>query len=69
LPWDPRFAGSNQAKDNGFLRTIKIGSMTSFGGEVKLVVPCREILWHVKDTCCKKAILVKINGHFSPSFS
>jgi hypothetical protein len=27
--------GSNLAKDNGFLREIKICSTTSFGGEVK----------------------------------
>jgi hypothetical protein len=32
---DPRFAGSNPAEDDGFLRAIKIRSTTSFGGKVK----------------------------------
>jgi hypothetical protein len=40
LPLDPRFTGSNLAEDDGFLRVIKIHSTTSFGGEVKLSVPC-----------------------------
>jgi hypothetical protein len=39
---------SDVAKDNGFLRTIKIVSMNLFKGEVKLAVPCT-VLWHVKD--------------------
>jgi hypothetical protein len=41
--------GSNLAEDNGFLRVIKIRGMTSLGGEVNPLVPCRKILWHVKD--------------------
>jgi hypothetical protein len=41
LPLDPKFAGSNPTKDDGFLRVIKIRSTTSFGGEVKPSVPCR----------------------------
>jgi hypothetical protein len=32
LPLDPRFAGSNPAEDDAFLRAIKIRSTTSFGG-------------------------------------
>jgi hypothetical protein len=48
---DPRFAGSNPAEDNGFLRVIKIRSTTSFVGELKLSVPCRKILRHVKEPC------------------
>jgi hypothetical protein len=36
-------------KDNGFLRAIKVSSMTSFGGEVKMSAPCHKILQHVKD--------------------
>jgi hypothetical protein len=32
LPLDPRFAGSNPAKDDEFLGAIKICSMASFGG-------------------------------------
>jgi hypothetical protein len=46
---DPRFVGSNLAKDDGFLRAIKILIMTSFEGEVKLSVPCRKIIRHVKE--------------------
>jgi hypothetical protein len=46
---DPRLAGSNSAEGNGVLKTKKICSMNSFGGEVKLEVPCREILRHVND--------------------
>jgi hypothetical protein len=39
LPLDPRFAGSNPAEGDGFLRVIKIRSTTSFKGEVKPSVP------------------------------
>jgi hypothetical protein len=49
-PLDPRFAGSNPAEDDGFLRVIKIRSMTSFGGEVKPSVPCRRF------TACKRTL-------------
>jgi hypothetical protein len=35
---------------DGFLRTIKIHSMPTFGGEVKPSIPCRKILQHVKET-------------------
>jgi hypothetical protein len=45
---DPKFAGSNPAEDNGFLRVIKILCTTSFGGEVKSSVPCRRF------TACKR---------------
>jgi hypothetical protein len=34
---------------DGFLRTIKIRSTSSFGWEVKPEIPCRRILRHVKD--------------------
>jgi hypothetical protein len=50
LPLDPRFAGSNPAEDDGFLRVIKIRSMTSFGGEVKPSVACRRF------TACKRTL-------------
>jgi hypothetical protein len=50
LPLHPRFAGSNPAEDDGFLRAIKIHSTTSFGGEVKPQAPCRKILRHNKET-------------------
>jgi hypothetical protein len=45
---DPKFAGSNPTKDNGFLRVMKVHSTTSFRGDVKLSVPCHKILQHVK---------------------
>jgi hypothetical protein len=40
---------SNPAKSDGLLRTIKICSTPSFGGEVKPSVPCHKILHHVND--------------------
>jgi hypothetical protein len=46
---DPRFAGSDPAKDNEFLRVMKIHSMPSFQGEVKPLAPCCKILQHVKE--------------------
>jgi hypothetical protein len=49
LPLDPRFAGSNPAEDDGFLKAIKIRSPTSFGGEIKPAVPRRKGLRHVKE--------------------
>jgi hypothetical protein len=50
LPLDPRFAGSNPAEKDGFLRVIKISSTASFGGEVKPSVPCRIF------TACKRTL-------------
>jgi hypothetical protein len=50
LPVDLRFAGSNPAEDDGFLRVIKIRSATSFGGEIKPSVPCRRF------TACKRIL-------------
>jgi hypothetical protein len=38
-------------KDYGLLMVLKIHSMTSFRGEVKQLVPCHRILWHVKELC------------------
>jgi hypothetical protein len=49
LTLDPRFLGSNPAEGDGFLKTIKICSIPSFGEEVKLLGPCHKILWHVKE--------------------
>jgi hypothetical protein len=46
---DPRFAASNSAEGNGFLRAIKIRSTPSFGEEVKPKAPFRKILRHIKD--------------------
>jgi hypothetical protein len=48
LPLYPRFAGSNVADNNRFLRTIKIRNTASFGGEAKPSVPRHKILRHVK---------------------
>jgi hypothetical protein len=65
LPMDTRLMGSNLAKSDRFLRAIKIHSKTSFGGEVKLLAPCCEILQHVKDPWCMTKILIrKIHGQF-----
>jgi hypothetical protein len=41
--------GFEPNKGDGFIRAIKICSTPSFGWEVKLEVPCRKILWYVKD--------------------
>jgi hypothetical protein len=41
--------GSYPVEGNGFLRTIKISSIPSFGGEVKLSAPSHKILRHVKE--------------------
>jgi hypothetical protein len=41
--------GFRPSHGEGFLRVIKIHSMPSFGGELKLLFPCRKILWHVKN--------------------
>jgi hypothetical protein len=66
LPLDPRFTGSNPAKDNGFLMVIKT---TSYGGEVKPSVKCK-ILQCVKELHRyeKRHSIDKIQGHFLPSF-
>jgi hypothetical protein len=41
--------GFEPGQGDEFLRSIKIHSTPSFGWEVKLEVPCRKILRHVKD--------------------
>jgi hypothetical protein len=48
LPLDPRFAGSNPAEGDGFLKVIKIRCTTSFRRKVKTSAPCHNILRHVK---------------------
>jgi hypothetical protein len=68
LPLDPRFVGSDPAEDDGSLRTTKILSTTSFGGEVKAAVRFYGML---KNPLCMiwtlgRRISVVI---FSPSFS
>jgi hypothetical protein len=49
LPSDPRFTGSNPAKEDGILRVIKMCSTISFVEEVKLLALYCKILWHVKE--------------------
>jgi hypothetical protein len=46
---NPRFAVSNPAESDGFLRAIKIRSRTSFGEEVKPSFIYRKLLRHVKE--------------------
>jgi hypothetical protein len=50
------------SQGDGFLRAIKIRSTPSFGCQVKPEVPCRKILWHVKD-------LLKSHGEGQTKFS
>jgi hypothetical protein len=50
LPLDPRLAGYNSAEDDRLLKGDTIRSTPSLRGEVTSSVPCRKILWHVKDT-------------------
>jgi hypothetical protein len=52
-----------------FFKSDKICCMTSFGGEVKLTVPCRKILLHVKYTYSMKDCCSQNLKEFSPSFS
>jgi hypothetical protein len=63
-PLNPRFAGSNLTEDNGFLRVIKIHSITSFTEEIKLLVSCHMICGMLKN-----AMGMKESSHFWPSFS
>jgi hypothetical protein len=46
---EPRFAGSNLAEDDGFLRAIKVRSTTPFGGEVKPSVSYRKVYGVLKN--------------------
>jgi hypothetical protein len=47
LAIEPNVHEFKLGRDEGFLRTIKIRSTPSFGGEVKPLAPCRKILRHV----------------------
>jgi hypothetical protein len=49
LATGPKGCRFKPGQGDGFLRVIKIRSTPSFGWEVKPEVPCRKILWHVKD--------------------
>ena len=46
------FAGSNPARVDGFFQNVKILSMTSFGREVKMWMPCRRFR-HVEEPPAK----------------
>jgi hypothetical protein len=54
--------GSNPAKDDGFLRLIKIYGMISFREEVKPSVPFCKIVQHVKDPYRMRDILRRQNS-------
>jgi hypothetical protein len=45
----PKVHRFEPGQSDGYLRAIKICSTPSFGWQVKPEVPCRMILWHVKD--------------------
>jgi hypothetical protein len=49
LATGPKGHGFEPGQGGGFLRVIKIRSTPSFVWKVKLEVPCRKILRHVKD--------------------
>jgi hypothetical protein len=63
--------GFKPDRERQIFKGEKVRSTTSFGEEVKPAVPCRMIVRNVKDTCGVREIYlaIKINGHFSPSFS
>jgi hypothetical protein len=44
----PKVHGFKPGRGNGFLTAIKIHSTPSFGGEVKMQAPCKN-LWYVKN--------------------
>jgi hypothetical protein len=45
----PKVRAFEPGRGDGFLKAIKIRSTPSFGGDVKLEAPCRNILWHVNE--------------------
>jgi hypothetical protein len=61
VPLNTRFAVSHPFDDDRCLRTIKIQSLTSFGGKGKPLAPCRKILRHVKNPCGIWQILRRLN--------
>jgi hypothetical protein len=52
----PKVCGFKPSQNDGFVRAIKICSMTSFGGEVKPLVLYHKILWHVTNPYSMKEI-------------
>jgi hypothetical protein len=67
----PKFRRFKTGPGQPILRAIKIRNTTSFGGEVKPSVPCRENLRNAKETYNHEDgyFVGKIHCHFSPSFS
>jgi hypothetical protein len=59
---NPRFAGSNLTEDIGFLRVIKIHSITSFTGEIKLLVSRHTICGMLKNAMGMKEMLCRQNS-------
>jgi hypothetical protein len=60
----PNVHGLKPGRDDRFLRSIKIRSIPSFGGELKSEVPCRKILGHVKITCkYEQKYFARLNSH------
>jgi hypothetical protein len=57
--------GSNLAEGDGFLRTTKIYSMPSFRVEVKPLVSCCKILWHVNFSKYEQRYIVRPNSSYS----
>jgi hypothetical protein len=49
LATGPKGLGFKHGHGDGFLRAMKIRSISFFGWEVKPDIPCRKILRHVKD--------------------
>jgi hypothetical protein len=70
LPWDPRYAGSNPAESDGFVRAVQ--SVTGLPSEGKQGRRPHLIQFYVvlKNVTGMKEILVaKISSYLSPSFS
>jgi allantoicase len=72
LPLDPRFAGSNPAKDDGLLRVIKIRSTTVLrrGRRRSHVVDLRHVkepYEHEKMFCRQKNSAAMFLTHVSPA--
>jgi len=70
-PLIPKFAGSNPAEAVGIFKGEKILSTSSFGGEVKPLVPCRRFATcKISINGVEVVISAKITGqHSRPQFS
>jgi hypothetical protein len=45
----PKVRAFEPCRGDGFLKALKIRCTPSFGGDVKLEAPCRNILWHINE--------------------